>query len=643
MREDDAMTRSERAVSRATATNEREARGEFDRAATKAPRLRRLLLAVGIVALVLATARVSLTMVELADARTDVRALRQLSQQNPSTISPSELDNAAERSRDLHGRLQRLNQLTALPFGQRQIVARLPWIGERYVVGRRLIQVGLNLSSAGEQSATLGSAVLNAYQATGVNSASDQSQPTWLDVLSRNQAAVDRILNEVDAASQIRQGINVSVLPAGMRADVADLDSALHRFNAEGGSRGIQTDLRALMAGFGADKPARYLVLLQNPAELRPSGGFPGTMGLVTIDHGQLVSYSIFDGHTLTDAYIAQRKTKRPEPWPIDHYFPQDGFLLHDAGWYADFPNSGATIMSMYAETDWPPIDGVIAVDPAAVEDLLEVTGPLDIEIEGEMRHVTADNVYDEIERQRRLIVDGIRPWDTSREVHKEAVATIGEAIIENLKHADRGQLVEAVKLLKRSADIRDIQAYAADPSLQELISERRWTGSLNPDPSAPAVAITFANVALQKTSENMHPSLDFEIGPSENGRRMVSLTINVDNTGPLNEDPLYSSLQEWWIQVALPPAFTWLSASLPRQPDPDAPNGGSYVIAVNPTEAKQMTVTFSMPAGSTFLLRRQPGLSTAAVQLDLPACQGSLSASLTQDQVITPAAICQP
>ncbi len=637
------MTRSERTASRSTTTNEREARSEIVHAATNAPRLRRLLFIVGILALALTVVRISLIMAAVAAARSDVRALRQLSQQSPSTTSPSELDTTAERADDLHGRLQRLNQLTALPYGQRQLVAHLPWVGERYVAARRLIQVGLNLSSAGEQGAALGSAVLNAYQATGVNASSAQTQPTWIDLLSRNQPAIDRILNEVDAADRISRGINMSVLPSGLRADVTDLNNALDRFNAAGGSRGIRVDVNALMAGLGSDKPARYLVLLQNPAELRPSGGFPGTMGLVTIDRGQLVSYSIFDGHTLTNAYIAQRRTKRPEPWPIDHYFPQDGFLLHDAGWYADFPMAGSTIMSMYAETDWPPINGVIAVDPATVEDLLQVTGPLDIEIEGEMRHVTADNVYDEIERQRRLIVDGIRPWDKSREVHKEAVATIGEAIIENLKHADRGQMIEAVKLLKRSADIRDIQAYSADPNLQAFLNERHWTGSLNPDPATPAVAITFANVALQKTSENMHPSMDFEIGPAVSGRRAVSLTINVDNTGPLFDDPLYSSLQMWWIQVALPPEFTWLAASLPRQPDPAAPNGGSYVIAVEPTESKQLTVTFSMPADSAFLLRRQPGLSTAAVQVDLPTCHGSLSASLTRDQIIAPDALCQP
>ena len=41
-------------------------------------------------------------------------------------------------------------------------------------------------------------------------------------------------------------------------------------------------------ATLGGDSPVRYLVLFQNPAELRPSGGFPGTMGIVEFERGQL-------------------------------------------------------------------------------------------------------------------------------------------------------------------------------------------------------------------------------------------------------------------------------------------------------------------------------------------------------------------
>ncbi|HVX30228.1 MAG TPA: DUF4012 domain-containing protein, partial [Nitrolancea sp.] len=302
------MTRSERAVSNARATNDHDARGDIDPAVIDTPRLRRIVCAIGIVALLLVAARVYLTVTDVSAARSDIGALRQLTGQRPSSISTTDLNNAAARSRDLHDRLQRLVHLTALPFGQRQLVAHLPWIGKRYVAGRQLLQVGLDLSSAGEQGATIGSAALNAYETTGVNQTGVQSQPTWLDVLNRNQPAIDRILNQIDEADQLSQRIDTGVLPTALKADVADLQLALARYRAEGGSDEARTDLHALLAGFGANKPVRYLVLLQNPAELRPSGGFPGTMGLVTIDRGQLVSYSIFDGHTLTNAYIAQRK-----------------------------------------------------------------------------------------------------------------------------------------------------------------------------------------------------------------------------------------------------------------------------------------------------------------------------------------------
>ncbi|HEX3722912.1 MAG TPA: hypothetical protein VHV31_08985, partial [Nitrolancea sp.] len=83
--------------------------------------------------------------------------------------------------------------------------------------------------------------------------------------------------------------------------------------------------------------------------------------------------------------------------------------------------------------------------------------------------------------------------------------------------------------------------------------------------------------------------------------------------------------------------------STLKQQPDPAAPNGGSYVVPVFPTQDQQMTVVFSMPENATFLLRRQPGLTTATVQVDVLGCGGSYNTSLTSDRAIDPAALCRP
>jgi hypothetical protein len=609
----------------------------------RAARDRRTAWAAAIVAaltVVMSLSWVILLVFAIVGVRSDVSQLRTLQAESHATVSPADVASASQSFALLHTNLTRIDRLTTLPPGMGSVVKRVPWLGPRYVAVRTMLKVGLHVSDAGTTGSKVASQSLAAYQSTGITQTAPAGTLTWLDVLGRNPAALDHVTSDISVARAEWATIDTSVLPGSLRQDVQTLDSAFARYDQSGMAN--STGLPALMHGLGSDRPVRYLILFQNPAELRPSGGFPGTMALVTIDRGQLTSYRIFDAHMLTDDYIAHRTSKRPEPWPIDHYFPQDGFLLHDTGWYADFPRAASTMMSMYAETGWPPIDGVIAIQPPVVADLLQVTGPLDVEIDGELRHVTADNVYDEIERQRRLIVEGIKPWDKSREVHKEAVADIGEAIVEQLKNANQQQMVDAAKLLMKSAGVRDIQAYASDPALESLIDQHGWSGRLDPQPGTPTLAITFANVALQKTSEFMHPSLRLSASAVSDGLRTVTMDITVDNTGPTGEDPLYSGFQNWWIQVGLPDGARRVSSNMYLQPDPEAPNGGSYVVGINPQQARTLRVVFTLPADEPFLIRRQPGLTTASVVVDAASC-GSQQFMLDRDRMVDLSGICRP
>ena len=52
------------------------------------------------------------------------------------------------------------------------------------------------------------------------------------------------------------------------------------------------------LLGWGGEK--RYLVLAQNPAELRPSGGYTGTVGVVTLRDGEIVEQRFMDTYDLS-------------------------------------------------------------------------------------------------------------------------------------------------------------------------------------------------------------------------------------------------------------------------------------------------------------------------------------------------------
>jgi hypothetical protein len=415
----------------------------------------------------------------------------------------------------------------------------------------------------------------------------------------------------------LRAQIDQHYLPVTAQLKLAKFDELTGRYDLD---KLVNTQLPALQAAFGANGPARYLVLIQNPSELRPSGGFPGTIALVTFDRGQLRSYEFYDVYDLNQAYTESQHAPVAQPWALSRYAPSPELSILDASWWSNFPTSAAKILSMYQSTDWPSIRGVVALDPAVVGSMLSITGPITIDVDGETRTITADNVHDEIERQRALQ----RAGEKTEDVHKQVVAIIGKEIIERMKGGDRSTTLEMAKAIEKTAEHRDMQIYSADADVQALIEERGWSGSMTPEPGVPTLALTFANVAFGKSSELMHSSFDMTIGPSVNGMRDVQLDVTLDHTGSPDNDPFYQGFQRWWVDVTLPEGSQRTRSTVPEVSNPDEPNGGSYEIPLPSGSHATFTIDFRMPDTSMLLLRRQAGLTPAKVTIDTPQCSSA-------------------
>ncbi len=558
----------------------------------------------------------------------DVQTLQSLTSTKFSSFTPADADRVRGQFVQLQDDVNLLDKQTTVPDRLKPWVLKLPYFGPRYTAGKQVIQVVKLLADSGVQASEIGQQALDAYKATGLSSSVAPTSPTWLDVINKRMPDIVQIKNQIDEALQLRAQIDESVLPANARAKLDKLDqlASSHDLN-----KLIDTQLPALQAAFGGDGPARYLVLIQNPSELRPSGGFPGTLAIVTFDRGQLRSYEFYDVYSLNQAYTTSIHDPVQQPWPLSKFAPSPELSIADASWWSNFPKSGATIMQMYSSTGWPPIRGVVAIDPAMVSSMLRLSGPITIDVDGEMRTITADNVHDEIERQRRLAREGQKTED----VHKQVVAIIGKELIDRFKGGDRSTVLKMVDAIKQTADSRDLQIYSSDPTVQALIEKHLWAGRLTPDPAMPTIDVTFANVAFGKSSELMVPSYTLTLGPAINGLRSAHLQISMVHTGSPLDDQFYSGFQRWWVDVTLPAGSIRTSSNVPNTRNPDEPNGGSYEIPLMPSSSTTLTIDFVMPDSGSILIRRQPGLHTAQVSVVDQTCHTAtkwqpLSADLT-------------
>ena len=141
----------------------------------------------------------------------------------------------------------------------------------------------------------------------------------------------------------------------------------------------------------GADEPRSYLLVFQNNAEARASGGLPGSAAVLTADEGRLSLERQFAGA----AFGARDEPILPlTSAELQLYGPLLGTDFRDANFTPDFARA-AELWSARWEEEFPAdtLDGVATLDTVALSYLMRGMDPL--EVQGVT--LTADNVVEEL------------------------------------------------------------------------------------------------------------------------------------------------------------------------------------------------------------------------------------------------------
>lgn len=160
---------------------------------------------------------------------------------------------------------------------------------------------------------------------------------------------------------------------------------------ASGALASAETATEALPDMVGADGSRDYLLLFQNNAEIRATGGMPGSWALIHADNGRL---SMTKQGTAGDFPMSQQPVVPLSEEEVKVYGKEIGTYFQDPGFTPDFPRAaeiwGAHWQERFPETQ---IDGVLALDPVGMSYMLEGTGPV---VVGDTT-LTSDNVVEEL------------------------------------------------------------------------------------------------------------------------------------------------------------------------------------------------------------------------------------------------------
>jgi hypothetical protein len=337
-------------------------------------------------------------------------------------------------------------------------------------LGRHLPVVGRNVGAVQTVARVLDTATrVNAPIALELSQAVDEGRlrprngRIDLAEIERLAPAVRRAAESIDRADRDLAMTRPDSLLFPLDDVVGRLQAQVDR--ARAAATASATAFRLLPGMLGKDGPRTYLLMIQNPAELRSTGGLPGSLALLRVDRGRLSM-----GWQGSPADIA--RTAAPVGLRRDtaqQYGPTPGTDLRDSNLTPDFPEAARIARSMTESARHVRLDGVVSVDPIALAELMRGTGP--VTVTNGVR-LGADNVVQVLLNQAYQVL----PTQQAQNDFFEATARkVFESVL-----AGRGNQQQAIRGLATAAGQHRVLVWSAHPEEQAVIAPTAVSGALD-------------------------------------------------------------------------------------------------------------------------------------------------------------------
>ncbi len=242
-----------------------------------------------------------------------------------------------------------------------------------------ILSVGKSISSAGKKFSDISQNLKNLPELfiqsnTQLLSNTSTVLPTesLTDLLTAELSTLNQIIAELESAQQNLDKIKSPFIPSEYRETFNELQLKLKKLLAF--LHQTQTEIPAILKLLGDRYPHRYLILLQNDTEARPTGGFIGSLMIIDINDGYITKA---DFH---DVYKFDGQLHEPIDAPEDIAAITDYWRLRDSNYSPDFAISAEKAAWFLQKSKGPSVDTVIAINQSLINDLLSITGPLEVD-----------------------------------------------------------------------------------------------------------------------------------------------------------------------------------------------------------------------------------------------------------------------
>lgn len=280
----------------------------------------------------------------------------------------------------------------------------------------------------------------------------------------------------------------------------------------------------------GAEEPRNYLLMIQNNAETRASGGIPGALAILTLDDGNL---------SLADQSTAGNLGVMSPALPVDQeqqqiYSTRLGKFMQDVNLTPDFPTAASTAQAMWERKTGQRVDGVISIDPVALSYLLKSTGPVEI-TSPELLAITGGSLPTKLTEQNvvKTLLSDVYAEIVRPQVQDVYFAAVAKEVFTTLSsgNVDAKGLVEGIS--RGTAEGR-VLLWSASKDEQNVINRYQLGGSISGPSVSPAqFGVYFNDGTGAKMDYYVKRTVQLVKECGREGYEQTTVRITSTNTAP--------------------------------------------------------------------------------------------------------------
>lgn len=397
-----------------------------------------------------------------------------------------------------------------------QLASAVPYVGDDISAVRTMVAAMENISSQALPQ------LLQAADNIDLNNVHVENGTIEISGLEASQRplqiaddTIDKAMREVKTVKAVKT-LHVAQIADALKTTETyceKLDSMVHSLNS------IVQVLPSMLGteSHANDAPRNYLILAQTNAEARPSGGLTGSLGLVTVQ----------GGHVSLQPFVSDSEIQNADEPVVDLtaeerllFTDKLGKDIRDVNFTPDFPRTGEIVSAMWARQYGVAVDGVIAIDPLFLQNMLAVTGGV---------AMPDGSTLDGTNTAQTLLHDvyaRMTPQETD-----EYFAVAAQAAFDHIMQ-NAGNFKSYVKALSTSVEQGHVMVWSAHEDEQNLIADSAISGKLITEGAKPQVGVYISDETESKMDWYLHREVTTEFQKvARNGANQYTVHIKLQNT----------------------------------------------------------------------------------------------------------------